>query len=124
MTHTKQILRTMLALAILLLCIGCDNDGTSQQSDSQKAINAAEKQSQKEREHRLVAEERTHREQERTITAEGKVQSAEAIKWVFLATGLVFGTVAGTAIACKVKKDHRQQRQPLPDTENNSPKGY
>ncbi len=116
MTHTKHLLCAMVALASLLLCAGCDEDRASQASAIQKRREEARKTLD-------AAKERTRQEQERRLAAEAMLQSTASIQWVWFIAVLILGAVAGTAIAGKAKKDHKQQQKPLPDTENNSPKG-
>lgn len=130
MTNTKHLLCAMVALASLLLCAGCDEDRASQASaiqkrheEARKTLDAAKERTRQEKERTLGAEERTRQEQERRLAAEGMLQSTASIQWVWFVAGLILGAVAGTAIAGKAKKDHKQQQKPLPDTENDSQKG-
>jgi len=113
----------MVALASLLLCAGCDEDRASQASAIQKRHEEARKTLDAAKERTRQEKERTRQEQERRLAAEGMLQSTASIQWVWFVAGLILGAVAGTAIAGKAKKDHKQQKKPLPDTENDSPKG-
>ena len=116
MTNTKHLLCAMVAMASLLLWAGCDEDRASQASALQKRREEARKTLD-------AAKERTRQEQERRLAAEGMLQSTASTQWVWFVAGLILGAVAGTAIAGKAKKDHKQQQKPLPDTENDSQKG-
>ena len=116
MTNTKHLLCAMVAMASLLLWAGCDEDRASQASALQKRREEARKTLD-------AAKEKARQEQERRLAAEGMLQSTASTQWVWFVAGLLLGAVAGTAIAGKAKKDHKQQKKPLPDTENDSQKG-
>jgi hypothetical protein len=107
-THTKHLLCAMVALASLLLCAGCDEDRASQASAIQKRHEEARKTLEAAKERTRQEQERTRQEQERRLAAEAMLQSTASIQWVWFIAVLILGAVAGTAIASKAKKDHKQ----------------
>jgi DsbC/DsbD-like thiol-disulfide interchange protein len=123
---TKMTIRhsifLMIAMAVCLLAIGCNDNGAGKAREERAASAAREQAERLRREEaeraRKVAEEAVKLEQERRLQAEKQAKEAAAAKWTWIVPASALCLIIGVAISSKTKKDYAEQREELQHRDN------